>query len=34
MQALMFAALNGTKDIRVDCNLRNVALPLDFAEGK
>ncbi|ERL92913.1 hypothetical protein D910_10218 [Dendroctonus ponderosae] len=34
MQALMFAALKGVKDIRVDCDLRNVALPLEFAEGK
>lgn len=33
MQALMYAALNGTKDIRVDCSLRNVAVPLDFVEG-
>lgn len=33
MQALMYAALNGTKDIRVDCSLRNVAVPLNFVEG-
>ncbi|CAG9770693.1 unnamed protein product [Ceutorhynchus assimilis] len=32
MQVLMYAALSGIKDIRVDCNLRNVAVPLDFVE--
>ncbi|KAF7264632.1 hypothetical protein GWI33_022934, partial [Rhynchophorus ferrugineus] len=31
MQALMYAALNGTKDIRVSCVLRDTALPLNLS---
>ncbi|XP_030745262.1 gamma-glutamyl hydrolase A-like isoform X2 [Sitophilus oryzae] len=33
LQALMYAALNGTKDIRVDCSLKNIAVPLEFSDG-
>lgn len=32
MQVLIYAALDGAKDIRVNCNLRNVAVSLDFVE--
>ncbi|XP_050300894.1 gamma-glutamyl hydrolase-like [Anthonomus grandis grandis] len=32
MQGLMYAALNGTKDIRVACSLVNEAVSLDFVE--
>ncbi|XP_060535921.1 gamma-glutamyl hydrolase-like isoform X2 [Cylas formicarius] len=32
MQVLMYASLNGTKDVRLDCSLTNVAIPLNFSK--